>query len=235
MRRLIREDTSLIVSLDVPTLEKAGTVVSETKDVPGVSAYKLGFELVGRYGLIATGNRIREIAPRKKIIYDHQKAGNDVMHMSERMVKMCKECGMDALIVFPISSGVDVELAFIADSEKYGLPLIIGGDLTEFGSKAKNGGFVCDDAAERIFSTAYNAGERNFVIPGNDSELVAYYNSFFAKDAIFYLPGFLRQGGDLKEVKVLLEGRRWHAIVGGAIYGASDIKKATSNLVKKII
>ena len=49
----------------------------------------------------------------------------------------------------------------------------------------------------------------------------------------FYSPGLISQGGEITDA-AKAAGKRWHAIVGRAIYQAKDITRAAKDITKKI-
>ena len=87
---LIKLKKSIIPSCDVRTLEELRKLVSETCDVKGVGAYKIGFELVIPYGMEKAVAEIRKIT-KLPVIYDHQKAATDIPEMGEKFVAACKD------------------------------------------------------------------------------------------------------------------------------------------------
>ena len=95
--KIIKLDKSIIPSCDV-SLEKLKQSVSETCDVEGIGAYKIGLELVIPYGMTTVVEGIRKYTDLP-IIYDHQKAATDIPALGEKFFNACK--GVDAVSLSP--------------------------------------------------------------------------------------------------------------------------------------
>ena len=231
MSRIIKANKSVIVSLDVDSIEKLKKVVSETCSIDGVGGYKIGCELVIPYGIKNVIKSIREIT-ELPIIYDHQKAGTDIPELGDKFFKACK--GVSAVILFPVMGPV-TERAWIGAAKNAKMPIIVGGEMTHKGFLAKEDGFIQDDSPEKIYEIAASFGVRDFVVPGNKPEKVKDYRELLERfNPTLYAPGFIEQGGSISQ-SGKQAGERWHAIVGRAIYDAEDISKATKELVKEIV
>ena len=228
---LIKLKKSIIPSCDVSSLEKLKELVEATSSVKGVSAYKIGFELVIPFGMKQVIKSIHDITDLP-IIYDHQKAGTDIPEMGEKFMSACN--GVDAVILFP-HAGPETERAWIKAAQKAKMHVIIGGEMTHEGFLAGNNGFIDDNAPARIYEIAGSLGVEEFVVPGNKPDKVMDYKRIIEKkikNPVFYSPGLIAQGGSISELAKKLE--RWHAIVGRAIYDAKDMKKACEELAKRL-
>ena len=82
----------IIVSLDVESRQTLDEIVAKTHDIPEVLGFKLGVLSSLSIGL---AEAVRLICGRtdKQIIYDHQKAGNDIPDITRRLVKLAGEAG----------------------------------------------------------------------------------------------------------------------------------------------
>ena len=81
MEKIIELERSLIPACDVFTIEEYEKIVKNTSDINKIMAYKPGLMLGLGYGL----PRVVEVTRKhtsKKIIYDNQKAGNDIHKLS---------------------------------------------------------------------------------------------------------------------------------------------------------
>lgn len=234
--RLITPDRSIVTAVDVDTLDKFKRLLDGTADNPLITAHKIGFNLGLAYGL----RNVVDIAKnysKASVIYDHQKAGNDIPEMGTKFAKVCTQAGVDAVILFPFSSPV-TERDWIRASQDAGLTVLVGGHMTHKQFLHSEGGYIADDAPERIYRLAADEGVRDFVVPGNKVEHVATYRQVL-EDTLgednfsLYAPGFITQGGEISKF-AQQAGKRWHAIVGSALYKAQNIQEAANMLTAQI-
>lgn len=235
-KRLVALRRSVIPACDVPDLELFEKLVRETSEVPGIGAYKIGFELGTPYGMIETVKRAREHT-NLPIIYDHQKAGNDIPDVGSKFAKALKKSGVDAAILFPFSSPV-TQRRWTEACQEADLAVIVGGEMTHEQFLESEGGYIANSAPERIYSLAMEMGVRDFVVPGNKVTSVEKYRKMFEGtlgegNFTLYAPGFIKQKGVISDTGKVA-GEDWHAIVGTALYTAPDIKQAAYELVSQI-
>jgi orotidine-5'-phosphate decarboxylase len=219
---LITAQRSLIPACDVASAEELESLVRSTTNVPGIGAYKLGLELTIRYGLTHLVNIVRRHS-KLPLIYDHQKGGTDIPELGRKFAGSCRAAGVDAVILFPLA-GAETQRTWIDACVEAGLRVIVGGYMTQKAFLVSDGGFIADDSPTRIYELAAELGVTDFVVPGNQPEVVAAQRKFFerrGRQFIFYAPGFVGQGGSVADF-ARVAGSRWHAIVGAAIYGAQD-------------
>jgi len=235
MERLIEQERSVVVAADVPTIENLKSLVKATCGIEGIGGYKVGLELALTYGL----KRVVEAAwcSEKPVIYDHQKAGNDIPEMGVRFAQVCRAADVDAVILFPFA-GTVTETDWIRACQDQELRVLVGGHMTQPQFLAKEGGFVADFAPEKILEIAARNGVKDFVVPGNKPQFVEYYRKVLERwlgpdNFVLYAPGFITQGGDISETGKVA-GRYWHAIVGSAIYKAGDPKAAAERITQQI-
>jgi len=233
MKRIIKQDRSIIPACDVP-LETYERIIKETADVDKVGGYKVGFYLALEYGLPEIVKIAREYTD-KPIIYDHQKAGTDIPDLGRKFVEICKGAEVDAIIIFP-QSGPETEKAWINAAKEEDLGIIVGGLMTHPKYTDEEGGWIRKDKILEIYLLAADLGVTNFVVPGNRPEDIKRIKEALESKGItptFYAPGFVAQGGEITEA-AKVAGDYWHAIVGRAIYKAKDIKKAALELTRKL-
>lgn len=163
-RLIISDQRSIIVAADVPNIID---LVGATIDVPGISAYKLGLsQSVSLDGLFHAVNVIRAWKKRKPvIIYDHQKAGNDIPDIGKQYAKNLSDIGVDAVILFPFAGPATQEKWTMACLDA-GLKVLTGGVMTHPKFLVSEGGYIADDAPERIIRLAVELGVQHFVVPG---------------------------------------------------------------------
>ena len=230
----IKMNKSIIPACDFDSIEDFENLVKETAGVEKIGAYKIGFELGLKYGLPKVVETARKHTD-KPIIYDHQKAGTDVPFTGEKFAKVCKEAGIDTIILFP-QAGPETEAEWIKACQKEGLGVIVGGEMTHPGYLESEGGFLRDDAPLKIYQIAIDHGVKEFVVPGNKPEKIKQYKEFFDSKGItpiLYSPGLVTQGGSISD-SGNAAGENWHAIVGRGIYQAKNKKKAAEELCKEL-
>lgn len=226
---IIKLNKSIIPSCDVPNLEKLKRLIKETCSVDGVGAYKIGLELCLPYGIPAVADAIRKFTDIP-IIYDHQKAANDIPELGEKFARAVK--GVDAVILFPFT-GPETERAWIKACRKEKLGVIVGGEMTHKGFLEREGGFISEKESLRIYEVASEEKITDYVVPGNKPEKIRLYKAFLEARGIkpvFYSPGLISQGGSIAE-SAKAAGDRWHAIVGRALYESKDAHKAVKEMV----
>lgn len=223
--RLIDRDRSVIVAADVKA-EQLSPLVQATYQVEGIGGYKVGLSLGLGMGLRETVNRIGAYTDLP-IIYDHQKAGNDIPEMDKEYADVCRRAGVNAVILFPFSSPVTEE-RWIKAAQDSGLAVLVGGHMTVPKFLESEGGFIADSAPERIYTIAAENGVRDFVVPGNKVNFVERYrkvleNILGPDNFTLYAPGFIAQEGVISETGKVA-GNKFHAIVGSAIYGKNEVR-----------
>lgn len=242
MKKLIPLQKSVIVACDVGNRAKLLELVIATADINGIGGYKVGFRLAIR-GLETMVNAIRHLSS-VPVIFDGQKFGNDIPEMGEPFARDLKECGVDAVIIFPFAGPV-TQRAWTEACLKQGLTVIIGGEMTHDGFlNSQNWGYIRDSAPHDIYTLAANMGIRDFAVPGNKPEAVLKYRDLIGRTCAvsgdegfrLYAPGFINQGGDITETGKVA-GDNWHAIVGSAIYkqnGVDAMRAAAEKVVAQI-
>lgn len=230
---IVKSDRSIIPACDVDSLKKLEALVEATADVDGIGAYKIGFELGLAYGLPKIMETVRKFS-EKPVIYDHQKAGTDIPDTGKAFASVCKRSGVDAVIFFP-QAGPETEKAWIKAALDEGLKVIVGGEMTHPAYLAPDG-YLSADAPKRMYETAIAMGVTDFVVPGNKPEKIGAYKQLFEShkvDFTLYSPGLVTQGGKITD-SGKAAGKKWHAIVGRAIYEAQDMGKAASEFASQL-
>ena len=233
---LINRDRSIIPACDVPTLERYEELVNATKDVEGISSYKIGFELGLRFGLPKITEITREKCNCKlPLIYDHQKAATDIPDTGKKFCKTLKDSGIDIVIFFP-QAGPETERAWIAAAKDEGLGIMVGGLMTHKGYAESDGGYLSDEGINQMYLVAAKEGVTDFVVPGTKPAEIARIREMLVSEGVdpsFYSPGYVAQGGSIKEA-IDAAGGKLHPIVGRGIYGADDMKAAAEDLTRQL-
>jgi len=150
-------------------------------------------------------------------------------------MKVCKDSGVDAVIIFP-QAGPITEEAWINAAKENKVNIIVGGEMTHKGYLESENGFLKSNAPMRMYQIASSLNVTDYVVPGNRPEQIAKYRTFLENKGIkpvFYSPGLISQGGSITE-GAEAAGEHWHAIIGRALYNAENIKEKAEELVKAL-
>ncbi len=224
MKKIIEQEKSIIPACNVP-LDLYETIVRDTADLKGVGAYYVGFEL----GLTNGLQRVVELTRKytsKPIIYDHQKAATDIPDMGKNFARTVKSAGIDAVILFP-QSGPTTEKVWIEAAFEQDLGVIVGGLMTHQKYLRSERGYIADEAVMEMYLNAVELGVSDFVVPGNKPLEIKKIREILEQkivSPIFYLPGFVAQGGSISDLSPVA-GNNWHAIIGRGIYQAENIRE----------
>lgn len=234
--RIIEAERSIIWAADVGP-HKYRHIVHSLGRVAGLSAVKIGFEVGLGMGLSKARDDAVMADEGLVVIYDHQKAGNDIPDTGENFARVMAKADIDAAILFPFN-GPLVEEAWIKALQDAGVGVIVGAEMTHEQQRSSESGYIDDGAFLKIFDLAVGLGVRDFVVPGNKPEKVTRYRRFLesaleGESFDLYAPGFVNQGGDISETGIAA-GERWHAIVGRGISDASDQRAAAAEYARQV-
>jgi orotidine-5'-phosphate decarboxylase len=227
----------IVVACDVTGLEALGRLVKELSDVDFVVGFKLGMYLTLKYGLPAAVEAVKKWVD-KPLIYDHQKFGTDIPDIcGGEALKLLKDAGIEGVIIFP-QSGVETLKSTVRGCQTYNLTPIIGGLMTHRGFLVSEGGYIEDEAPERIYRDAARLGVDHFVLPGNRIPLMKNFTSkiasWIAEPKILFPGVGSGQGGSLKEAFQTTQHASSYAILGRSIYQSSNPRKAAEELWKEV-
>ena len=200
-----------------------------------IGGYKIGLELSLFYGLPRLVEVVKNNAPDKKFIYDHQKGATDIPDLGAKFAKVCKKSGVDAVILFP-QSGPRTQVAWTGECLQQDLFVLVGGEMTHPKYKRSEGGYISDEALEEMYLRAARQGVNHFVVPGNKIDRIKLYREIIEQegvDGVYHSPGFVTQGGKIDDA-TKVAGDNWHAIVGRAITEAKDIRTAAEQMTSKL-
>lgn len=225
---IIQSKRSVIVAADVPNLGKLANLAEGMVGVTGIGGFKLGLTLAMQDLFVAVSAVRRSLGPSFPIIYDHQKAGNDIPDMGKQFAEVLKNSGVNATILFPFA-GPATQEAWTKACFDAGLQVLTGGVMTHPQFLVSEGGYIADESVERIYRLACKLGVRDFVVPGNKINWVKQIRSALVEELgegnfVLYAPGFITQKGDISECGQAA-GNEWHAIVGSAIYKQPTIEE----------
>ncbi len=236
----------LIPACDVNQLEDLKRLVKSTCTIDGIVGYKVGAILGLKYGLPSVVETISTYT-NLPIIYDHQKFGTDIPEIcGGDMLLVFKDAGINIVIIFPQAGPETLKATIIGSDDpklkdtvkgcyNLGLTPIVGGEMTHRKYIASDGGYLMDDAPERMYLDAAKLGVEYFVVPGTKTDKMKKYSSLLSNvlnAPKFLFPGIGReyQGGDIIEAFDAVKPFSSYAIVGRAIYAAKDIKEAAERL-----
>ncbi|MBI4019290.1 MAG: orotidine 5'-phosphate decarboxylase [Candidatus Aenigmarchaeota archaeon] len=221
-------DHGIIISCDISSKQKLKQLVASTCFIDGIVGYKLGFVLGLELGLLNAMDVIRDEC-ELPVIYDHQKAANDIPGMGIKFAEVMKAARMDSAILFPFT-GIEAEKSWIAALQKNGIMPMVGGEMTHPGFFD----YIKQDAPEKIYSVAASMGVGFFVVPGTKPERIKEISQMFPEKK-FCFPGIGTQGGDLAKAFESAPGSSY-AIIGSAIYDAknpSESARAFASIAKR--
>jgi orotidine-5'-phosphate decarboxylase len=223
----IKRTTGIILAADVFTLEELRRFVQTGAGFPEVVAVKVGFTLGLKYGLPKVVEAVNEVA-NLPVIYDHQKAGTDIPQMGKPFAQVCRDSGVQGVIFFPQAGPRTLEGFVMAAFDAELIP-IVGLVMTHAAYLKSEGGYIVDEAPERMADTAVGLGVSDFVLPGTKPEIVKRFATgslSHVKMASIMMPGIGSQGGSLVDAFHAAKPHRRFAIIGSAIYGAKEPKAA---------
>ena len=238
MEPIVKAQKSVIVAADVASFGELKNLAEQVKGVPGIGGFKIGFRLAFKDVMTAVHTIQSAYDPNAVIIYDHQKAGNDIPAMGKGFAKDLKEAGVSAAILFPFA-GPETQAVWTKECFEAGLQVMTGGIMTHPKFMVSEGGYIADDAPERIFRLACQLGVEHFVVPGNKLDWVKKLRGVLIEklgegNYTLSAPGFITQKGDISECGQVA-GDNWHAIVGSGIYKAENIREAAIAITRQIV
>ena len=235
--RIIPADKSLVFAADVQP-QRFKPVVGELAGVEGLGGVKVGFEVGLGIGLRTATDIVLEANERLRVVYDHQKAGNDIPETGNNFARAMRVARVDAAILFPFT-GPKTQERWTKELQERGVSVIVGAEMTHEQIRASEQGYIMDAAFKRMFANAVKLGVTDFVVPGNKPNKVTEYKAFFDEEIgegeyTLWAPGFISQRGDISETGAVA-GPNWNAIVGSAIYNAENIHQAASELGQRML
>jgi orotidine-5'-phosphate decarboxylase len=217
----------IIIAADVSTLDDLRQLAHLGAQCSEVVAIKVGFSLALRYGLPAVVKLIKETC-NLPVIYDHQKAGTDIPDMGKPFAEVCSEAGVKGVIFFPHAGPRTLE-KFVVAAVDSGLEPILGLVMTHPAYLCSEGGFIADEAPERICELGIRLGVTSFVLPGTKPDITSRFTQGLLKSvtpAKIMMPGIGSQGGSISIALDATRGHHAFPIIGSAIYKAADPKAA---------
>ena len=236
MAKVLKGDLGIVPALDIDSHEHLELVVRETSKREGVAGYKLGLTSVLRFGLRESVRRLSELTDLP-ILYDHQKAGPDMPDMATKYVALCKEAGVDGLILFPVAGPTAVD-KFVGEAIHAGLTPLVGGEIPVPDYGVSGGGYMLDDALDRILVRAAYDKADHFVLPAHDTGKIKRWSKWIASNVsspLVLLTGFGALGGSIETAfAAAAPCKRRFAIVGRLITGSKAPGDAAALLYEQM-
>ena len=237
MAKALKGDMGIVPALDIDSHEHLEVVVRETSKREGVAGYKLGLTSVLRFGLAESVRRLRDLTDLP-ILYDHQKAGPDMPDMAVKYTAMCKEADVDGLILFPVAGPTAVD-GFVGEAVRAGLIPVVGGEIPVPDYGVSGGGYMADDALDRILVRAVHNKADHFVLPAHDLAKIQRWSKWIAANVdspLVLLTGFGALGGSIEtSFAAASVCKRRFAIVGRLITGAKSPGDAAAKLYEQML
>ncbi len=234
--RALFSSSGIVPALDVDSLDHLDRVVSRTTTVKGVVGYKLGLTTVLRLGLKQSVDHMRTLTDLP-VIYDHQKAGADMPDMGKTFCKLCKDAGVDSVILFPVAGPTAVH-EFAGRAARLGLSPIVGGEIPVDDYKIGRGGYMAASALDRIIEVAASVKVRHFVLPARHSASVRRRANWIAENVrkpVLFLTGIGPLGGDIATAFSAAQSVRTRiAVVGRLITKEKNPAEAAKRCVDQI-
>lgn len=240
MGRIVEADKSLFLAADMAPetyVERFPHVIGQMSGVEGLEGIKLGLTSL-LLGLPQSVELIDEADPTLIKVYDHQKAGNDIVEMGENFAKVMEVAGVDAAILFPFN-GPDVLERWVRELQQRGIGVILGGKMTHDRQARSEGGYIADEAFPEMLEAAAKLDVTDFVLPGNKPgamlHLKAVLDACVPEDELtIWSPGLVAQGGTISEAGAVA-GRRFASIAGRAIFNAESPHDAAAELGQDVL
>lgn len=233
---LFETNHGVIVACDVDTLEAFEELIRQTHHIEGIVGYKVGTTLGLTYGLRSLTDVVAEHCSLP-VIYDHQKAATDIPQMAEPFAQVCKNGGVDSVILFP-QAGPETEKAFIKAVIGHDMEPMVGGEMTHPGYLASEQGYLRSDAPPDMYRLAAEHDVRYLIVPGNRPTALQRYHDLLTgliDKPAFCMPGIGRQGGSITDAFKQLGYAAKYAIVGSAIYRSDDPAAAARELAREAL
>jgi len=150
---------------------------------------------------------------------------------------MCGEADVDGLILFPVAGPTAVD-SFVGEAVRAGLIPVVGGEIPVPDYGASGGGYMLDDALDRILVRAVHNKADHFVLPAHDLVKIARWSEWIAANVtspLVLLTGFGALGGSIETSFVAAAAcKRRFAIVGRLITGSKTPGDAAAHLYEQM-
>lgn len=209
----------IMLALDTPNRKESFDVLDKTYDL--IDAVKFNYPLILREGL-AIITDIKE-KYEVKVVADFKIA--DVPVTNNRIVKLVKEAGVDAVMVHGfIGSDALLEIMDIANEE---MGVIIVTELTHPGGLEFTRLHSKDFAGLCNFVDAYG-----IQAPGTRPEQIKKLREIIGPEKIIVSCGIGSQGGDFHDA---IEAGADFAIIGRSIYNADNPRSVILNYMENMV
>ena len=228
----LRSTHGILIALDMESLDQMRRVVEQTTAIEGIVGYKVGLTATLRLGLGGAVAHLRFVDRFAAHLRSSKGGSGCARHGAEifRHVQGGRRRWIDFVSHRGSSRRRRVCRKRLCSNRL--LP-IVGGDLPFPDYNASGGGYVVDDALDRIFRKAIEIGVDHFVIPGNTAAKVAHHAGWLVEKIerpALFIPGIGALGGSIAATFSAAPGCDLYAVVGRAIYDAADPAEAARRL-----
>jgi len=235
--KLFKLKYGIIPACDVDDLDDLSNLIETTCFLEFIQGYKIGMDLVVPYGIDQVTELIRKYT-LLPIIYDHQKFGTDIPDIcSGKILEKLKNAGIKAIIIFP-QAGIETLQSVVQACKRIDLIPIVGGEMTHKGYFISEGGYIANNAPERMYLDAAKLGVEYFIIPGTKLKSMRRYSSRLkkiVKEPKFLFPGVGKgQGGDIVAAFNTVKPHNSYAIIGRGIYAEKNKTEAAKKLWENV-
>ena len=171
---IFKAKNGILIEFNSSNTKLINNIISSTKDFPFIVGYKINTESIILCGLESIVKLIKE-KTSLPLIYDHQKYGTDNPEISgEGMIEKIKKVGVDAIVILPLA-GSETLKRIIKICNKFGLLVIVRGDLPNKGYFNDEGGYIASDSQQKIYLDAASLGVSYFLMSCNRLERIKIY------------------------------------------------------------
>ena len=212
----MREDTGLILALDITDAEKAVEIAGRVAEY--VDAIKVNYPLVLSAGI----DIIAKLADLKPVVADFKIA--DIPYTSSLIADIAFRHGASAVIAHGFA-GSDTLKAILDVADKYGGEVYVVTELSSEGGKE-----FLTSVSSKIAELARELGCHGIIAPATRVERVAELRKIVG-DLKVIAPGVGAQGGKVEDV---IKAGADYIIVGRSIYNAEDPESAAKEFKERI-
>jgi len=216
---IIEKKRGIVIALDVTDVDSAVELARQLCGLEGNFVFKIGrpLEMQRGYKVISEIKKVSRIP----VVYDGKIA--DIPYISSRIAQIAYEAGADAVIVHGFV-GRDV-IESILELNRGDVIVVMS--MTHPGASQ-----YINPITKQLVETVNTLGVDGVVLPATKPEIIASVAPALRENIYIMSPGIKVQGARVGDA---IKTGADYEIIGRAIYGASDPKKAAEELYKEIL